>query len=187
MSYELDVVFFDRDGTLNHDEGYLADPERLVLLPGAPEAVAALNAAGVKAVVITNQSGVGRGLITPEALAAIHARLVALLAARGARLDGIYACLHRPEEGCACRKPGIALALRASRDLGVDPSRSAMIGDKPVDIELGRRLGGLAVLVRTGEGEKTAAELSSGARPDYIARHVYDAVQWLGLGPGARP
>ncbi len=180
---DLEVVFLDRDGTLNRDDGgYLADPDGLVLLPGAAEAVAALNAAGVKAVVLTNQSGVGRGLVPPDALRRVHARLIARLAGRGAALDGIYVCPHRPEEACACRKPGIELALRAARELGVDPSRSAMIGDKAVDVELGRRLGGRSVLVLTGEGTATAAALSAEARPDYIARGVYDAVQWLIFG-----
>lgn len=184
MRDELDIVFLDRDGTLNHDEGYLADPERLVLLPGAAEAVAALNAAGVKVVLVTNQSGVGRGLIAPEALDRIHARLRALLAEGGARLDGIYACLHRPEEGCACRKPETALALQAARELKVDAARSATIGDKAADIELGSRLGGVSILVRTGHGAQTESGLGDGLRPDYIARDLYDAVQWLGfLGP----
>jgi histidinol-phosphate phosphatase family protein len=185
MTRELDIVFLDRDGTLNHDEGYLADPDRLVLLPGAAKAVAALNAADVKAVVISNQSGVGRGLVTSEALAQIHHRLIMSLAELGAKLDGIYFCPHRPEEACACRKPGTVLPLQAARALGVDASRSATIGDKPVDLELGRRLGGLAVLVRTGEGEKTEKGLTGAVRPDYIAHDVYEAVQWLVCG--ARP
>jgi histidinol-phosphate phosphatase family protein len=175
----IDIVFLDRDGTLNRDEGYLADPERLVLLPGAAKAVAALNAAAVKAVVISNQSGVGRGLVTPQALTQIHHRLIALLAEQGAALDAIYFCPHRPEEACACRKPGTVLALQAARALGVDPARSATIGDKAADLDLGRRLGGLAVLVRTGEGEKTMKGLLASDRPDYIARDVDDAVQWL--------
>jgi histidinol-phosphate phosphatase family protein len=177
---DLQVVFLDRDGTLNLDEaGYLADPDRLVLLPGAAEAVRALNEAGVKAVVVTNQSGVGRGKVTPDALDRIHARLTELFASHGARLDGIYACLHRPDEGCGCRKPGTDLALRAARDLGVDPARSAMIGDKDVDLELARRLGGHAVLVLTGQGRETAAGLTSDSKPRYIARDVLDAVSWL--------
>lgn len=184
MSYELDVVFFDRDGTLNWDDGYLADPDGLVLLPGAIEAVAALNARGIKAVVITNQSGVGRGLITPGALERIHERLIALLAAGGSRLDGIYACPHRPEEGCVCRKPAPELARRAAKDLGVDARRSAVIGDKSVDLELGRRIGGRAILVRTGWGPTTEAALSAAERPDFIARDVFDAVQWLAFRPG---
>lgn len=180
LRHGLEVVFLDRDGTLNRDDGgYLADPDGLVLLPGAAEAVAALNAAGVKAVVVTNQSGVGRGLITEEALARIHERLRGLLAAGGAVLDGIAVCPHRPEHGCACRKPGTELALRAARDLGVDPARSAMIGDKPADVALAHRLGGRAVLVLTGKGRETAAGLTADAHPHYVARDVLDAVSWL--------
>lgn len=187
VTEKIQIVFLDRDGTINHDEGYMSDPARLELIAGAADAVAALNAAGVKAAVITNQSGVGRGLIASDALDRIHARLRALLEQHGARLDGIYACLHRPEERCLCRKPATALAYRAAQDLGVDPCRSATIGDKAVDIEMGRRLGGLAVLVRTGEGEKTAADLDGSNRPDYIADNVHDAVQWLIFGARARP
>jgi len=180
MSDELDVVFLDRDGTLNRDdEGYLADPDRVVLLPGAAEAVRSLNAAGIKAVVVTNQSGIGRGLISQEDLARIHERLIALLAAGGAMLDGIFVCPHRPEHGCACRKPGTELALRAARDLGVDPARSAMIGDQAADVALAHRLGGRAVLVLTGHGTRTDAEWADAPRPHYIARDVHDAVQWL--------
>lgn len=187
MIDRLDIVFLDRDGTLNWDEGYLADPRHLVLFPGAADAVAALNAAGVKVALITNQSGVGRGVITPDALDRIHERLRALLAERGARLDGVYACLHRPEDGCACRKPATALALQAARDLAVNAARSVMIGDKAADIEMGRRLGGRSILVRTGYGAQTEVELSGGVGPDYIARDLYDAVQWLGFQPRARP
>ena len=180
MSDELDVVFLDRDGTLNRDdEGYLADPDRVVLLPGATEAVRSLNAAGIKAVVVTNQSGMSRGLISQEALARIHERLIALLAAGGAMLDGIFVCPHRPEHGCACRKPGTELALRAARDLGVDPARSAMIGDQAADVALAHRLGGRAVLVLTGHGTRTDAEWADAPRPHYIARDVHDGVQWL--------
>jgi len=180
MSDELDVVFLDRDGTLNRDdEGYLADPDRVVLLPGATEAVRSLNAAGIKAVVVTNQSGIGRGLISLEDLARIHERLIALLAAGGAMLDGIFVCPHRPEHGCACRKPGTELALRAARDLGVDPARSAMIGDQAADVALAHRLGGRAVLVLTGHGTRTDAEWADAPRPHYIARDVHDGVQWL--------
>jgi D-glycero-D-manno-heptose 1,7-bisphosphate phosphatase len=183
---KVQIVFLDRDGTLNHDEGYISDPHRLELISGAGAAVAALNAAGVKAAVVTNQSGVGRGLIAPDALDRIHARLRVLLKEQGARVDGVYACVHRPEERCPCRKPSTALAYQAAKDLGVDPSRSATIGDKAVDLEMGRRLGGLAILVRTGEGEKTVADLDESNRPDYIAEDVYDAVQWLIFNAPAR-
>jgi len=186
MSCELDVVFLDRDGTLNHDDGYLADPEGVVLLPGAAEAVALLNRHGVKAVVVTNQSGVARGLFSVETMHATNARLAALLADAGAKIDAWYVCPHHPEDACGCRKPGTELATRAAHDLGVNPARCAMIGDRRTDIEFARRLGGRAVLVLTGEGQNTAAAWDDRTPPDYIANTVYEAVQWLVYSPCGR-
>src|SRR5205823_10783092 len=111
------VVFLDRDGTLNWDPGYLNDPVAMRLLPGVGAAVARLNQAGLKAVLVTNQSGVGRGIISLEALGSIHQRLRELLAESGAWLDGIYACLHRPDEGCGCRQPASGLVAQARREI----------------------------------------------------------------------
>src|SRR5438132_1097762 len=110
------TVFLDRDGTLNRDSGYVTTPDALVLFPGVVEALARLNRAGVRVVVITNQSGIARGLLDNSTLEQIHDRLRALLEAGGASLDAIYVCPHAPDEGCACRKPGTALAERAVAD-----------------------------------------------------------------------
>jgi len=101
------AVFLDRDGTINEEVGYLDDPDRLRLILGAAEAIRLLNEAGILAIVVSNQAGVGRGYFSAATVEAIHVRLAEQLAKRGARLDGIYYCPHHPSEGCGCRKPKI--------------------------------------------------------------------------------
>jgi len=175
------VVYLDRDGTLNFDPGYLNQPEQLRLLPGAGQAVARLNRAGFKAVVLSNQSGLARGLITQDQLEAIHQRLRELLAEDGARLDGIFVCPHHPDEGCACRKPAPGLVHHAQRELGVSPDNTIVIGDKATDVELARNVGALAVFVRSGNvpEEEQARMAERGLAPDYVARDLTGAVRWI--------
>jgi D-glycero-D-manno-heptose 1,7-bisphosphate phosphatase len=153
-----EVILLDRDGTLIEDRHYLAEPDRVALLPGALEGLAALSALGHRLVVVTNQSGVARGLVSPTQLEAVHARLTELLAEGGVRLDGIYSCPHDAVDRCACRKPATGLAERAAADLGLDPTRAIVVGDKVSDLELGRALGVSTVLVATGYGARTLAE-----------------------------
>jgi histidinol-phosphate phosphatase family protein len=147
------AVFLDRDGTLIEDPGYVRAPEQVRLLPGAAAAVRAVSQAGRLAVVVTNQSGIARGLLTEADYAATAARLAALLAAEGARLDGQYHCPHLPELSgpCDCRKPGTLLYRRAAADLGIDLARSWWIGDAPRDVLPAAALGGAgAVLLGPG-------------------------------------
>lgn len=153
------AVFVDRDGTLVEDPGYLHRPEDVRLLPGAAPAVARLNAAGYLVVMVTNQSGIARGLYDARAYEAVQQRLAALLAAAGARLDGAYHCPHHPEHTgpCACRKPGVLLFEEAAAALGIDLHRSWFVGDKVSDVEPARTLGGRGLLVATGEGAAHAA------------------------------
>lgn len=145
------AAFLDRDGTINCHRGYILRPEDIELLPGATEAIRALNAAGVLAVIVTNQSAVGRGLCTDDALDRIHDALRNELAAGGATVDAIYVCPHAPgvhgEAMCACRKPEPGMLLRAARDLHIDLARSAMFGDTPADVEAARRVGVRAYLI----------------------------------------
>lgn len=164
------ACFLDRDGTVIVDRGYARSAAEIALLPGAAVAVGRLNARGIAAVLVSNQSGVGRGLFTPQDLAAQHERLLELLAADRAYLDGIYFCPHRPDEGCACRKPGGELVLTAARELDLDLSRSFAIGDKAADVELGERWLAGGLLVRTGMGEVTLATATPGA---YAAGRVH--------------
>jgi len=180
-SLKVSVVYLDRDGTLNFDPGYLNQPEQLRLLPGAGQAVGRLNRAGFKTVVLSNQSGLARGLITQDQLEAIHQRLRELLAEEGARLDGIFVCPHHPDEGCACRKPAPGLVHRAQRELGVSPENAIVIGDKASDVELARNVGALAVFVRSGNvpEEEQARMAERGLAPDYVARDLTGAVRWI--------
>jgi phosphoribosylglycinamide formyltransferase-1 len=142
------VVFLDRDGTIIRDEHYLADPDRVVLLDGAAYAIARLREAGLAVVVVTNQSGIARGMITPAQYEAVRARLDSFVA-----VDATYMCPHHPDiDGpCECRKPGLELYHRAIRDLGLEGARVVLIGDKWSDIAAADALGGYGILVPSAE------------------------------------
>lgn len=143
------AAFLDRDGTLIDDVHYIARPEQVHLRPGAIETVARFNRAGWAVIVVTNQSGIARKLLTEEDYARVAARLDAVLAEGGARIDASYHCPHLPEitGPCGCRKPGTALYERAAAEHGLDVARSAYIGDRLRDVEPARALGGLGILV----------------------------------------
>ena len=172
------AVFLDRDGTLNEEVGYLSRPEDLRLLPGAAAAVARLNARGVPVVVVTNQSGIGRGYYGWQDFSAVMSRMGTLLALENARIDAIYASPHHEagqgEYAVADhpdRKPNPGMLQRAAEEHGLDLARSWMVGDKAIDVEAGRRAGCRACLVRTGYG---AGEGDCGA--DLVAPDLAEAV-----------
>lgn len=155
------AVFVDRDGTVIWDAGYPRDPGEVAMIPGAAAALAELAENGFKVVVVSNQSGIGRGLVTLEEAGAVHDRFVAVLADLGVEIDGAYYCPHAPDEDCACRKPSPELLLRAAEDLDLDVTRSFMVGDKPSDVETGRRAGCATVLLAlrdepTGDADHVA-------------------------------
>jgi D-glycero-D-manno-heptose 1,7-bisphosphate phosphatase len=181
------AVFLDRDGTLNRDVGYPSDYSQVHLYRFSPEAVRAIRRLGFRPVVVTNQSGVGRGLIPEPALREIHRRLGAELERRGARLDGIYYCPHylrssepRYRKDCSCRKPKPGLARRAAADLNLDLRGSYMIGDKVEDIRFGLAIGATPILVLTGYGRRSLARLR-GERfaPAHVAQNLGAAVRWI--------
>jgi D-glycero-D-manno-heptose 1,7-bisphosphate phosphatase len=181
------AVFIDRDGTLTEEVGYVNHPSRLQLLPRAGEAIRRLNAAGLAAVVVTNQTGIARGYFSESVLHAVNESLRAQLARVGARLDGFYACLHHPSEGeapyraqCECRKPKPGLLLRAAEELGLDLARSTMVGDKASDLVVARTVGAGAVLVLTGygRGEWEYRRERFEVQPDHVAADLLDAVDW---------
>jgi D-glycero-D-manno-heptose 1,7-bisphosphate phosphatase len=175
------AVFLDRDGTLNEDTGYPADFRQVHIFPDAFEAVRRLKRAGFAAVVVTHQSGVGRGYFSAAALDELHRRFAAAFARRGAALDGIYACLHGPDDGpCDCAKPQPGLGFRAARELGLDLRASFMIGDKAADVLFGRAIGASAVLVLTGYGRGASSELAArDALPAHTAEGILAAAVWI--------
>ena len=175
------VVILDRDGTLVIDRGYLSDPAGLEFEPGAAEAMRWLYSRGYRLVVITNQSGVGRGFFTIERVEAMNTRLNVMVEEIGARLEGIYYCPHAPDDGCACRKPELGLLLRAASDLSFDPASAVMIGDKESDIEFGRRAGATTILI-TADG--SAPHVRSKA--DIIAPNLMEAARAI-TALGASP
>lgn len=167
------TVFLDRDGTLNRDTGYIKTPDELHLLPGVVEAIARLNHAGIRLVLVTNQSGIARGWLTSQTLEAIHARLGEQLSQGGAWLDGIYHCPHHPDEGCTCRKPLTGMITRAVKDLGIDLSRAYVVGDQKRDAELAQRIGARSVMVTTGPATDSAM------CADYVASSLSEAFDWI--------
>ena len=180
------ALLLDRDGTVTEDRNYARTAEEIVLLPGAGRAIRALNEAGVAVVLITNQSGVGRGLFSLDDLTRQHQELARQLALERATLDGIYFCPHHPEDQCACRKPGRALLDEAAADLELDLARSWMVGDREEDLALAQYglAGGLLVL--TGLGTATAERLGTTLRREWIFPDLEAAVAYA-LGPGTRP
>lgn len=167
-------ALLDRDGTLIVQKHHLCSLDELELIPGAAEGLRHLKAAGVGAVIITNQSVVGRGMLSMEELERIHAELLRRLQAEGACLEAIYVCPHRPDENCSCRKPSPALAQRAAAALRFDLRQAFVIGDQPGDIEMGRACGATTVLVRTGYGRQCECD---GLRADLVADDLAAAAQ----------
>jgi D-glycero-D-manno-heptose 1,7-bisphosphate phosphatase len=161
MTERRPAVFLDRDGTLVRDTGYLGDPADVALLPTAAEAVARLNAAGLRAIVVTNQSGIARGFFTAEDYERVRERLDALLEVEDAHLDDSFHCPHHPDVTgpCECRKPGTLLYRQAASRYGIDLARSAYIGDRWRDVAAAVEFGGRGFLVP-----------SEGTPPNELAR-----------------
>ena len=179
MSLPGGVALLDRDGTIIVERNYLADPKGVELLPNAACGLRELRALGFKLVLVTNQSGIGRGYFSVQTVDQIHQVLQDKLRAEDAYLDAVYVCPHIPEAGCSCRKPEPGLALQAAEELGFDPKLAVVIGDKPCDVDLAARIGAVSMLVKTGYG---AAYLDSGAvHPDFVAEDLADAARLLGF------
>lgn len=149
-------VFLDRDGTLIEDQGYLGDPRQVRLLPGAAVAVASINRAGLPVIVVSNQSGIARGLFPVSAYHEVERRVDSLLAEQNAAITAHYFCPHHPDltGACECRKPGLLLFQQAAEKFGINLKGSWWIGDKLTDLLPAQRLGGEGILVETGDGTK---------------------------------
>ncbi len=175
------AVFLDRDGTLIREERYLADPEGVALIPGTPEALRRLRTACFALVIVTNQSGIARGLYGFRDYEAVAQRLEEILALEGIRVDGTYFCPHHPDVdgSCDCRKPGTGMHRRAREELGLDLGRSWYVGDRVRDVLPALELGGRGLLVRTGYGRVEEADLPPGIP---AADNLLDAVRLILAG-----
>lgn len=187
MTHGAAGVFLDRDGTVNEEVDFLTDPGQLRLIPGAGAAVRSLNRRNLPVCIISNQSGVARGFLTEGDLGPIHARLREALAAEGAAVDRIYYCPHHPTEGiapyrtaCECRKPAPGMVLQGARELGLDPRRSFVVGDRIVDVQAGKAVGARTILVLTGYGARSVEECrAAGVQPDHVAPSLSGAVDFI--------
>ena len=180
------AVFLDRDGTLIEEVGYLDRIERVTLYPWSVDAVRVLNRAGFRVVVVSNQSGVARGLFTEATVNEVHRHIESRLAEGGAHVDAYYYCPHHPDgtvdayrQRCTCRKPGRGLADRAVEELGIDPTRSFVVGDRWLDVGLAHAVGAQGVLVRSGYGlteeERPLPDLTAHA----IVDNLIAATSWI--------
>jgi D-glycero-D-manno-heptose 1,7-bisphosphate phosphatase len=179
------AVFLDRDGVLNQDRGYVSRPEEFEWLPGAIQALRALQRAGWALVVVTNQSGIARGLYGPAEYQNLTAWMHSELAQQGVALDGVYHCPHLPDaplaawcRQCDCRKPAPGMLRRAARDLKLDLSAAVMIGDKPSDIAAGRA-GRVAACIRIADGLDLASCDIADPPAEFTCENLAQAADWL--------
>lgn len=170
-------VLLDRDGTLIVNKHYQKDPALTELLPGAREGVSFLRSAGFSLVLITNQSGIGRGILTREDMDAVNRSVVDKLGGGADLFAGVYYCPHVEADDCMCRKPLPGMILQAAAELGFDPASCFVIGDRGIDVEAGRAVGATTVLVRTGYGAEEEGELP--APPDFVTDDLLGAARWI--------
>jgi len=180
------AVFLDRDGTMIEDVGYLDALDRIAFYPWTIDAIRMLNRAALPVVVVTNQSGVAHGVFDEDFVVATHRALDAQLAAGGAHVDAYYYCPHHPAgriaayaRACDCRKPARGMIDRAAADLGLDPARSFVVGDKWIDVQLGRAAGARGILVRTGLGAREERRPPENVAADAVVDNLAAAVGWV--------
>lgn len=175
-------LILDRDGVLNEeapDHGYILQPADLKWLPGALPALAMLSRAGLRLSVATNQSAVGRGLMTAEQLARVLDAMRTQAEAAGARISGVYCCPHAPEQQCDCRKPAPGLIRAAIEESGIPAMQTLLVGDDVRDVQAARAAGVTAVLVKTGKGVRAAAQLQATGNPPYVFDDLQQIARYL--------
>lgn len=180
------AVFLDRDGTLIEEVGYLDRLDRLAFFPWSIDAVRLVNRAGYLVVVVTNQTGVARGIFDEAFVGEAHRHIDAAVTAGGGRIDAFYYCPHHPDSSiqayrqmCDCRKPSPGMLMRAKDDLGIDLPRSFVIGDRWLDVQLAHAVGATGILVRTGYGQTEERRPKAGVRADAIVDNLIEAVAWI--------
>ena len=188
----MKTIFLDRDGVINRNppnKGYVRKWAEFTFIPNSRKAIRELTESGYRIVVVTNQSGIGRGLYSVEDLADIHARMVAEINKTGGKIDAVYYCPHHPDAGCECRKPKPGMLIRAAREHNIELSNAYLIGDWTTDIEAGQRVGATTFLVLTGLGQESYSHYintkpcrrvdKNRHRPEKIFTNLYTATRWL--------
>ena len=172
------AVFLDRDGTICEEMGFVNHLSRLKIFPFAAAAIRRLNETDRLVLIVTNQSGIARGIFPESLMHQAHEKLLAELAAAGARVDAIYFCPHRSDDDCGCRKPRPGLLERAAREHGLELARSYVVGDRYADVEMAHGVGGRGILVLTGygRGEYDLHRSTWPRQPDYVAEDLAAAV-----------
>jgi D-glycero-D-manno-heptose 1,7-bisphosphate phosphatase len=171
------AIFMDRDGTVSEEIGYMVDAGLYKPFPWTGPAIRKINESGMKAVLITNQSGIERGYFPESLVHEVHDLLRAELARHNAVLDAVYFCPHHPETGCNCRKPRPGMLLRAQEELGIDLAQSYVIGDRYLDVDAARAAGARSVLVMTGNGREEHAKYKHlPLQPHFVAENLLEAV-----------
>ena len=188
---KITAIFLDRDGTINEEVGYLDNQDKLKMIPAAYEAIRLINSSGLKAIVVTNQSGVAKGVFTEKFVRQTHEIIQAALLEKKASIDKFYYCPHHPTEGtgiylqnCNCRKPLPGMLLQAAHDLDIELGNSYMIGDTYRDMEAAKKVGVKGILVKTGYGREVLQNVdpdaaTAGNNPDFVAEDILEAVKWI--------
>jgi len=176
----IEAVFIDRDGVINEnlDGDYIKDWEEFKFLPGSLQSLKLLKANEIKVIIVSNQSGVAKGLMTEEQLKNVSENFLKKVRAYGGEIEAIYYCIHDSDENCECRKPKPGLFLKAAQDFEIDLKKTYTVGDYISDIEAGVAVGSKTILVRTGRGEKALLERDKwSVEPDYIVSDLSEAVE----------
>jgi histidinol-phosphate phosphatase family protein len=180
------AVFLDRDGTVIEEAGYLDRLDRLVIFPWSIDAIRLLNRGGFSVVIVTNQAGIAKGLFDETFVQETHRLLDRKVSAAGGRIDGFYYCPHLPDasveayrRACDCRKPMAGMIQAAARDLGIDVTRSFVVGDRWIDMEMAQRAGAAGVLVETGYGKTEATRPPKGFESTPIVANLIEATTWI--------
>jgi D,D-heptose 1,7-bisphosphate phosphatase len=178
------AVFLDRDGTLNEDPGYISDPKKVILYPDTGDALALLKKYGFLLIVISNQSGIARGLMTSKEVDAVNNKINQLLSEFKVKIDAFYYCPAHPDfsskEECMCRKPSPNLIFEAAKEFNVDLQMSYFIGDTVADIQCGKNAGLKTILVSTGKGEESFSILQKDNNfPTFVAKNLFNACEFV--------
>ncbi|PIN86217.1 D-glycero-beta-D-manno-heptose-1,7-bisphosphate 7-phosphatase [Candidatus Woesearchaeota archaeon CG10_big_fil_rev_8_21_14_0_10_44_13] len=168
------AIFLDRDGTINVDREYVHKIEAFKLIPRTIDALRMLQDAGYLLIVITNQSGIGRGHYSEKDFYKLNEHMFALFSKNGINISKVYHCPHNPDEGCGCRKPSIKFIKEAEKEFRIDVSKSYVIGDKTADVKMGNDASCKTILVKTG---KAGNDNLHNSKPDFIAENLYDAAK----------